>query len=123
MEVDNLGFNLYRDEGGRLTLVNPQLLAGSALVVGPVTLGAGRSYAWFDDAADGGAVYWLEDIDTNGKSAWHGPFAATRSEAQPDRSRVTHCRAPRGLVSSHSTGTHGRRTQRKDRSAFAATVR
>lgn len=89
MEVDNLGFNLYRDEGGRLTLVNPQLLAGSALVVGPVTLGAGRSYAWFDDAADGGAVYWLEDIDTNGKSAWHGPFAATRSEAQPDRSRVT----------------------------------
>jgi hypothetical protein len=45
-EADNLGFNIYRDEAGRRTLVNPSLLAGSALLAGARTvLSAGQSYA------------------------------------------------------------------------------
>lgn len=37
LEVDNLGFSIYRADGvGRMTLVNQQLVAGSAFLVGPV---------------------------------------------------------------------------------------
>ena len=85
-EVDNLGFNVYRDEAGRRTLITPQLVAGSALTVGS-TLRAGASYTWWDNRiADCGSriadckdiAYWLEDVDLNGTSTWHGPFYAER---------------------------------------------
>ena len=80
-EVANLGFNVYRDEGGKRTLVNPGLVAGSALFVGAGTaLGAGRSYAWIDNLAQGdGGQYWLEELDVNGTSRWHGPVFASTS--------------------------------------------
>ncbi|HST22439.1 MAG TPA: C25 family cysteine peptidase, partial [Blastocatellia bacterium] len=75
-EVDNLGFKLYRDEGGRRVPVTKQIVAGSALEVGFGTaLGAGRAYNWWDGDAAGGS-YWLEEIDTRGKSIWHGPVTA-----------------------------------------------
>jgi hypothetical protein len=78
-EADNLGFNLYRDEAGKRTRLNPQLVAGSALTAGS-TLGAGAAYSWKDDTEtkDAAATYWLEDIDLSGQSTWHGPFYATR---------------------------------------------
>lgn len=76
-EVDNLGFRLYRDESGRRVPITDQIIAGSALVAGSgVALGAGRSYAWWDGNALGGASYWLEEIDVRGRSIWHGPFAS-----------------------------------------------
>ena len=80
-EVANLGFNIYREEGGKRTLVNPGLVAGSALFVGAGTaLGAGRSYAWVDNLAQGdGGQYWLEEFDVNGTSRWHGPVFASAS--------------------------------------------
>ncbi|HJQ68022.1 MAG TPA: C25 family cysteine peptidase [Blastocatellia bacterium] len=80
-EVANLGFNIYRDEGGKRTRVTPGLVAGSALFVGARTaLGAGRSYAWVDTQAPGdGGQYWLEEVDVNGTSRWHGPVFAGRS--------------------------------------------
>ena len=77
-EVDNLGFRLYRDDGHQRRPLT-QLLAGSALLTGPGTvLGAGRSYSWWDPTppAEGDAQYWLEDIDLNGQSTWHGPIVA-----------------------------------------------
>src|SRR5262249_7815613 len=76
-EVDNLGFRVYRDEGGRRVPVTKQMIPGSALVAGPgVTLGAGRAYQWWDEARQGAAAsYWLEAIDLQGRSKWHGPFA------------------------------------------------
>jgi peptidase C25-like protein len=75
-EADNLGFNVYREESGKRVLVNPQMVAGSALVAGSgVAMRAGRSYAWWDKLAKGAqASYWLEDFDINGKSTLHGPF-------------------------------------------------
>ena len=79
-EVSNLGFNLYRDEEGRRTRINQQILAGSALLAGPDRmLTAGKSYKWRDDSAKGSpdTQYWLEDIDVNGRSVWHGPVVAT----------------------------------------------
>lgn len=80
-EVDNLGFNIYREENGKRVRVNPQIIAGSALMVGGGTaLGAGKSYAWFDNASlNNGVQYWVESIDLNGTSAWYGPVNAGQS--------------------------------------------
>jgi hypothetical protein len=73
-ELDNLGYNVYREANGRRTKINPQTIAGSALVTGPkVALTAGKSYVWADQLTQGGARYWLEDIDLSGKSTWTGP--------------------------------------------------
>lgn len=77
-EVDNLGFNVYREVGGRRALVNPSLIAGSALVAGPnVALTAGNSYTWTDSAVVG-ARYYLEEIDLAGQSKLYGPYTPAR---------------------------------------------
>jgi predicted extracellular nuclease len=77
-EVDNLGFNIYREASGTRTRITPQIVAGSALIAGPgTTLTAGRSYSWWDvvpqDKQD--VRYWLEEIDLNGNRLMHGPVA------------------------------------------------
>lgn len=75
-EADNLGFNIYREEAGKRTLVNQQLVAGSALRDGS-GLQAGESCSWRDTGnVDCGsrnadcqrAHYWLEDVDLKGSS-------------------------------------------------------
>jgi hypothetical protein len=81
-EVDNLGFNVYRQQGAKRTRVTPQMIAGSALLAGPGTpLMAGRSYSWNDlpPRASKETSYWLEAVDLNGQSAWHGPIAIDES--------------------------------------------
>jgi hypothetical protein len=84
-EVSNLGFNLYRDEGGQRVLVNPQPIAGSALAAGPTTqLGAGGSYGWWDSGPGRGvARYWVEDIDLSGQTRLHGPFIVKHAGGSP----------------------------------------
>jgi hypothetical protein len=85
-EVDNLGFNVYREVAGSRTLINSSLIAGSALVAGPgVALTAGNSYTWTDASADASARYWLEEIDLAGKSTLHGPYVATRAAGRGGR--------------------------------------
>ena len=76
-EASNLGFNIYRAEKRGLTRINPDILAGSALVTGSAPLTAGKSYGWWDDtpAAKRGALYYIEDIDVNGTHTLHGPVA------------------------------------------------
>jgi hypothetical protein len=84
LEADNLGFNIYRERAGRKELVNSETVAGSALRTGQTKLQTGRGYSWWDKGiADCGspsadcrnAQYWLEDIDLNGQSNWHGPVS------------------------------------------------
>ena len=74
-EVDNLGFNVYREMGGLRTRINDNLIAGSAFVAG-AALTAGRTYIWRDllPRAKRDARYWIEEIDLNGQSLWHGPI-------------------------------------------------
>jgi hypothetical protein len=86
-EVNNLGFHVYRETNGELLRLTPDLIAGSALLAGSgISLGAGRSYQWWDPTikgwGDGGTGrrgdnspirYWLEDTDLSGKRTWHGP--------------------------------------------------
>ena len=47
-EVNNLGFHVYREEEGRRTRLNPQMIAGSALLAGQGITIAGYSYSWLD---------------------------------------------------------------------------
>jgi len=84
-EVNNLGFNVYRETNGELLRLTPELIAGSALLAGSGTpLTAGHHYVWWDTIAlsdQPSAVngqrsalrYWLEDVDLTGKRTFHGP--------------------------------------------------
>ena len=75
-EIDNLGYNVYREVAGRRVKLNPQIIAGSALIVGQgVALKAGKAYAWADlsQRAYGPATYWLEDINLKSESRFTGP--------------------------------------------------
>ncbi len=83
-ELDNLGFNVYRDQDGARTQVNPAIIAGSALIVGPGTpLYAGYSYQWFDGAGSLNSRYYLEDIDLTGAKTLNGPFGPVWNESLP----------------------------------------
>jgi subtilisin-like proprotein convertase family protein len=74
-EVDNLGFNVYRQEGSSRVRLNNNLIAGSAFLA-DAALTAGRTYIWRDLLPRGkrDARYWIEEIDLNGQSQWHGPI-------------------------------------------------
>jgi len=75
-EIDNLGYNVYREVAGQRVKLNPQIIAGSALIVGQgVALKAGKDYAWADlsQRAAGTATYWLEDINLKSESRFTGP--------------------------------------------------
>lgn len=82
-EVDNLGFNVYRENArGRRDLITPRLVAGSALVSSDANHAVGnREYALTDKPPGSSkrVRYWLEDIDTNGRSTMHGPIRVTRA--------------------------------------------
>ena len=83
-ELDNLGFNLYRDQDGTRTQVNPAIIAGSALIVGQGTpLYAGYSYQWFDAGGSLNSRYYLEDLDLKGAKTLNGPFAPVWNESLP----------------------------------------
>lgn len=87
-EVSNLGFNLYHEENGKRALVNPQLIAGSALTTS-AALSAGQSYRFLDVKHSTGqsGAYWLEDVDLNGQSTWHGPFYAEPTREKEPQSK------------------------------------
>lgn len=89
LEVDSLGFNVYRETGGKRQLINSQLIAGSALACSSNLL-TGTSYAWWDQSPDRSTSYWVEDVDLSGKSEWHGPVYAKKvGGAPPTRTRST----------------------------------
>jgi len=80
-EVNNLGFNIYREDGGQRTRINKSLILGSGLMAKPGTvMTAGRSYLWQASGAKGNdSAYWIEEIDLNGSTVWHGPIFSRRS--------------------------------------------
>ncbi len=77
-ELDNLGFHLYRalsKEGAyeRITVVPIPGLGSSP---------AGARYRYTDSYVSNGTTYFyrLEDIESSGKTEWHGPVSATPIE-------------------------------------------
>ena len=76
-DVNNLGFNIYREANGQRVKLNASLLAGTALIGGPGTVfTAGQAQQWIDDGGTPSAVYWLEEIDIKGARSWYGPAVA-----------------------------------------------
>ena len=63
-----------RASGSRLT---PALIAGSGLLAERgMAVASELAYAWWDleaTIATPGIAYWLEDVDFDGTSTWHGP--------------------------------------------------
>ena len=90
-EVNNLGFNLYREKNGQRSRVTPSVVAGSALTVGQGNhLTAGYSYSWFDSEGTADTGYHLEAIDLDGSRQLVGPvypFAVSSSEVGRTSSR------------------------------------
>jgi hypothetical protein len=87
-EINNLGFNVYREIGGVRTKINGSLIAGSALQ----GVNAVQSYARWDldaNAANHSVVYWLEDVDLNGTSTFHGPVSPAAGGLQTVDPTVT----------------------------------
>ena len=78
-EVRNLGFNVYREQGGTRVRLNPSLIAGSALTIRGSRPGHGtRSYQWtLKDEIGGAGNYWLEAVDVSGHGTWHGPMRSS----------------------------------------------
>ncbi len=77
-ETNNLGFYVYRqDNTNNLVRLTPELLAGSALSFGGAQLSSGYDYSWWDAPGSADAVYWIEDVDLNGKRSMHGPVRVT----------------------------------------------
>lgn len=78
LEVDNLGFNIYRESKSGRAVINQETIAGSAFMIGPETpLRSGQAYGWWDKLSTGdqdGITYWLEDVDLKGVRTLHGPF-------------------------------------------------
>jgi hypothetical protein len=84
MEVDNLGFNVYRDDSGQRSLLTKDLVAGSALFNGSI-LTAGNDYLWTDKQAGTASSYWIEDVDLKGERTLHGPIVPQRVFEEFDR--------------------------------------
>jgi hypothetical protein len=81
-ELDNLGFNVYRERAGARTQVNPGIIAGSALIAGQGTpLYAGYTYQWFDGGGSLDSHYYLEDLDIKGTHTVNGPFIPVWNES------------------------------------------
>ena len=76
-EVDNLGFHVYREQAGERIPLTPSLIAGSGLLAQRgMAVRSELAYAWWDLEANRETpdiAYWLEDVDFDGVSTWHGP--------------------------------------------------
>ena len=76
-EIDNLGFHVYREQAGERIQLTPALIAGSGLLAERgMAVRTELAYAWWDMEASRETrdiAYWLEDVDFDGVSTWHGP--------------------------------------------------
>ncbi len=76
-DVNNLGYHLYRQQGGKRIRITQEVIAGTALLTGTgVTLAAGRSYSWKDKLPKGkkAVQYWIEELDLSGQRTFYGPI-------------------------------------------------
>lgn len=74
-ELHSVGFRIHRDDGTSSTLI-----AGAAFLTANATLSAGNSYRWIDERSRKTNRYWIEEIDLDGTSSWHGPIVPRRGE-------------------------------------------
>ena len=76
IEIDNVGFNLYRSEAfdGPYVKLNDSLIPSQSP-------GApfGAEYAWLDEVVEPDVIYYykLEDVEVGGQSTFHGPVSVS----------------------------------------------
>ncbi|HEY0003492.1 MAG TPA: hypothetical protein VGB17_01685, partial [Pyrinomonadaceae bacterium] len=88
-ELDNLGFNLYREQQGHRAQVNSFLIAGSALSAGQGrALDAGRSYVWHDPQGTTDSVYYLESIALKGTTTIKGPVVPVQGNLKSGQAEL-----------------------------------
>ncbi len=82
LEVDNLGFHLYR----ALSEAGPWTRLTATLVAGLGSSPSGRAYSWLDAGLTNGVRYYyrLEDVDTRSKATSHGPVSAVPDASLAD---------------------------------------
>jgi hypothetical protein len=97
-EINNLGFNLYRDEAGQRVMINQRLVTNTVLNLSfDAAPASGHSYEWQDNSpAKDFATYWLEALDLNGNFTWQGPFTV---QAARDHSLTSETEQALALVS------------------------
>lgn len=77
-EIDNFGFRVYRHSSNNFAAA--QLIHFQP---SPIGTGTGVSYRYLDTVPnDNRYWYWLEDVDTSGETAVHGPILARVSRLQ-----------------------------------------
>lgn len=72
-EVDNLGFNIYRIDGGNAFKVNLNLIAGGFLQ-SEKNSKEGRQYTFFDSQGNFNSVYRIENVNIKGTSNFSQTF-------------------------------------------------
>lgn len=113
-EVNNLGFNLYREKNGRRSRVTPSVVAGSALTVGQGNhLRAGYSYSWFDAEGTPDTGYHLEAIDLDGSRELTGPIYPF-TDLPSDGSSLASARENRALLLTELAGASRGRNHRSE---------
>ena len=75
-ESRTLGFKVFRVKAGKRVAVSKVIAAAS------LTGRSGRTYSFLDRRAPKGkAVYWIQELGTNGKNRWYGPVRAGAASA------------------------------------------
>jgi hypothetical protein len=74
-ERGNVGFNVYRLEGGGRTPVNNSVIGGSLIRVGEKNELNGQTYTAFDPQGRADTAYYVETLDMYGRKALYGPVA------------------------------------------------
>ena len=77
LETNSFGFALMRSSTGQRTeaaLITPTLIPATGR-------GQGASYTWLDDGAKAGQLYWLIEVETDGKRIEYGPFHIQTSQS------------------------------------------
>ena len=88
-ELDNLGFNIYREQNGRREQINRGIVPGSALIVGVGNaLPGGYSYSRFDPAGTADSRYYLEQVALSGEGTLSESLTPKWSDAAPKRSQM-----------------------------------
>ena len=78
-EIDNAGFNVYRSHSD-IFVEADAVQVNASLIPAQASLGQGAAYALVDaNASPGLWYYYLQDVDTNGTTAIHGPVSADTS--------------------------------------------
>src|SRR5205807_9808472 len=88
-EIDNLGFNIYRERNARREQINPGIIPGSALILRQGNaLTGGYSYSRFDPAGTADSRYYLEQVALSGEGTLSESLTPKWSHAAPKRSQI-----------------------------------